>query len=148
MNGQCVLSCPEKYYPSSYLSDNKNVEELEYSTNVCLPCHYSCHECHGSNDYECLSCYPDASLIQHNSEESYCYPKAIISSIQSEEWYFRACVLLWVILILFVLFAAFYLARLRSIGSDVKDEAMQFKTLRKIRKIERDIQTSVYSDSD
>lgn len=77
-NGRCEAMCPERYFPSL---DGK-------SQPVCSYCHYTCKACSGPNDYQCASCYGDASLKQTSKAESYCYPKAILPALETSKWFY------------------------------------------------------------
>ncbi|KAF8794780.1 Furin-like protease kpc-1 like protein [Argiope bruennichi] len=73
--GMCVLQCPSGYYGSA-VGNYRSTQEL--TTSACLPCHYSCIECHGPNDYQCVLCHEDALLV-----DGYCEPKAMVDEVRS-----------------------------------------------------------------
>ncbi|XP_069695249.1 furin-like protease 1 [Periplaneta americana] len=81
--GQCLLVCPERLFPS--LSNQ--------SQSVCAYCHYTCKACAGPSDYQCVSCYGDALLQQISEAESYCYPKALLPALTTNKWYYWMVVL-------------------------------------------------------
>ncbi|XP_046678962.1 furin-like protease 1 isoform X1 [Homalodisca vitripennis] len=76
VEGRCAHNCTEGYYPAL--------------TNVCARCHYSCLSCSGPNDYQCLVCYGDALLVVFD-QESYCYPRTLVETMDITKWYYRAC---------------------------------------------------------
>ncbi|KFM80967.1 hypothetical protein X975_02879, partial [Stegodyphus mimosarum] len=71
----CVLQCPSGHYGSA-VGNYRSTHEL--TTSACLPCHYSCVECHGPNDYQCVLCHEDALL-----SDGYCEPKALVDEVRS-----------------------------------------------------------------
>ncbi|XP_054714340.1 furin-like protease kpc-1 isoform X2 [Uloborus diversus] len=73
--GYCVLQCPSGHYGSA-VSNYRSTHEL--TTSACLPCHYSCVECHGPNDYQCVLCHGDALLV-----DGYCEPKVMVDEVRS-----------------------------------------------------------------
>lgn len=76
--GRCEVACPERYFPS-----------LDAKLQpVCSYCHYTCKTCSGPSDYQCISCYGDASLKQTSKAESYCYPKAILPALETSRWFY------------------------------------------------------------
>lgn len=120
----------------------------EYEKNVCLPCHYTCETCNGSNDYQCTSCYPDEILINASNDEKYCFPNAIRTKINAELWYFRVCLLLIVILVIIITGMILYVLHERRLHQIRKNEFLHVEALRNIREIERKVKSAVYSDSD
>lgn len=76
--GRCEVACPDHYFPS-----------LDAKLQpVCSYCHYTCKTCSGPSDYQCVSCYGDASLRQTTKAESYCYPKAILPALETSRWFY------------------------------------------------------------
>ncbi|GFQ93427.1 hypothetical protein TNCT_344021 [Trichonephila clavata] len=73
--GMCVLQCPSGYYGSA-VGNYRSTQEL--TTSACLSCHYSCIECHGPNDYQCVLCHDDSLLV-----DGYCEPKAMVDEVRS-----------------------------------------------------------------
>ncbi|GIZ01575.1 uncharacterized protein CEXT_234551 [Caerostris extrusa] len=71
----CVLQCPSGLYGSA-VGNYRSTQEL--TTSACLPCHYSCIECHGPNDYQCVLCHEDSLLV-----DGYCEPKAMVDEVRS-----------------------------------------------------------------
>ncbi|KAF2882899.1 hypothetical protein ILUMI_23285 [Ignelater luminosus] len=148
--GKCLLECPEHLYPS-YLDaqksehGNKNLQALQ---SVCLHCHYTCKNCSGSSDYQCTACYPDALLVTSNNLESYCYPNFAVGNLQMEKWYFRAYLLLWLVILLFIFVLIYYIILEKRLRKKLHREAPQIDIISNIRKIEHNIKTAVYSDSD
>jgi hypothetical protein len=76
--GRCEAACPEQYFPSVNAK----------SQPVCSYCHYTCKACSGPSDYQCSSCYGDASLKHTTEAESYCYPKAILPALETSKWFY------------------------------------------------------------
>lgn len=146
--GRCLLECPQQYYPS--FLDDYQYSTLEESNkklirSICLPCHYTCEHCSGSNDYQCTSCFPDAVLTSINNYENYCYPHSIITNIELSKWYTRVYVLLWIILFLFILVMIAYIVHERRMRKQLLNET---DTINSSSKIEHNKKTTVYSDSD
>ncbi|CAH0389779.1 unnamed protein product [Bemisia tabaci] len=96
-DGKCSVQCPVGTYP--------------ITSDSCQKCHYSCRKCSGSNDYECTSCYADATLTNIDEGASYCYPKSLIPSIDATKWYFRACIALAINCFLISMMSCYFLHR-------------------------------------
>lgn len=141
----CVPSCPDQYYNSYYDYKAKSADEEDFIGNVnqCIPCHYTCRICNGSNDYQCAACFPDALLFERSTVEFYCYPSSVVNDILSEKWNFRMFVLLGIVLVVVVTLA---LWKICSNNNEVKFRHLD--TLKHIRDVERSAKGSVYSDSD
>lgn len=136
--------CPERYYPVYYDYERKpEAEELSTSLNQCVTCHYTCRDCHGSNDYDCTACFPDALLYRTANSESYCYPRSLVSDVLSEKWYFRVFVLLCA-----VGTALLGVLLWKCTRREKMTDVMQMDTLKNIRNIERNVKNTVYSDSE
>ncbi|KRT80455.1 Peptidase [Oryctes borbonicus] len=149
-NGKCVAKCPEKYYTSVLDTKIKETaEEMGARHSVCLECHYTCKLCSGSNDYQCIQCYPDAVLTNVSLSEVYCYPLSITDRIQDEKWFFRAFILLCVIIVLIIIVTCLLLY----INYKEKNSRRTYRfykrnLLRDIRNMEETVKTTVYRDSD
>lgn len=56
---------------------------------ACLQCYYTCKTCSGPNDYECTSCYGDASIEENSPGHKYCHNAGLVSKIMSSsKWYY------------------------------------------------------------
>lgn len=127
----------------------ETAEEIDTLRNICLECHYSCRECSGSNDYQCIKCYPDAVLTHVSTNEVYCYPLSITDRIQDEKWFFRAFILLCILIALTVLVACLLMyTNNREKRSKRKYKFYKKNLLNDIRNMEETVKTAVYSDSD
>jgi len=79
LEGSCVDKCPKQGYYQGVLGKSKK---------ACIKCYYSCQTCDGPNDYQCLSCYGDASL-EVSSGQKYCYNKTLLNRVESSSrWYY------------------------------------------------------------
>lgn len=59
---------------------------------ICLNCHYSCLNCSGPYDYQCTKCPEDAQLVfthDGNIDERYCYPKHLMTELETSIWLHR-----------------------------------------------------------
>lgn len=131
---ECVSSCPLGYF-------------VPENASVCIGCHYSCKSCFGSSDYECLECYPDYVLVNATVLEQFCYPRELVSKLNFVEWYYRTYVLLICILV-FLVCAFVYLA-IKNRKSKYKwQQLMQIESLNTIRNLEKNVKTTVYTDSE
>lgn len=146
-NNKCVQACPDQFYNSynDYQSKQGTVEEILGYVNQCIPCHYTCKTCTGSNDYQCSSCFPDALLYTQNPNELYCYPKILVSDVLSGVWYFRTFL---VLVFTLLLLTALGLWKMLSRRKKITNFDDQMDTIRHIRDIEKSVKSSVYSDSD
>merc|ERR1712226_1577829 len=80
-NGRCIDSCPAVGF---YKEDGGRGDG-----DKCVPCYYSCKTCNGPNDYQCLSCFGDATLDQESSEGRYCYNSSLVGRMLSaSRWYY------------------------------------------------------------
>lgn len=146
LDGNCIPVCPEKYYSNyyDYKRKSENAEDLILGTNQCLPCHYTCKQCNGSNDYECVECFPDAVIFNKNKEEFYCYPNSFMRDIDLERWYFRMVIFLLIVsLAVIIVWLWKCFAKRRQGRNFIHSDALQ-----NIRHIERSVKNAVYSDSD
>lgn len=149
-NGKCVPNCPEKYYASTLDTKLKETaEEIDETRKVCLECHYTCRLCAGSNDYQCIQCFPDALLTNISASETYCYPLSVTDRIQDEKWFVRVFILLCVVILLTILVTCLLLyTNHKEKKSKRKYKFYKKNLLRDIRNMEETVKTTVYSDSD
>lgn len=143
-NNNCYKECPLHTYVVEIDESNRG----GFIQSVCVPCHYSCETCNGSNDYQCTSCYPDEILIKRSNGENYCFPNAIRTKINAEVWYFWVCLLLVVILVILISSMILYIIHERRVHQMRKSEFLHLDSLRNIREIEKKVKSAVYSDSD
>lgn len=88
-NGECMVRCPVRTYPTN--------------NGICFDCHYTCYRCNGPNDYQCTSCWGDADLT-HVMGETFCYSKNIKSLLDDKTWHTVATVLLIINIFLLLIF--------------------------------------------
>ena len=80
LNGKCMHECPEGYYESQIGYDHHK---------TCIKCYYSCKTCTGSNDYQCASCYDDATLEEESHGQTYCHNKSLNEQVaHTSRWYY------------------------------------------------------------
>ncbi|TRY74010.1 hypothetical protein TCAL_03361 [Tigriopus californicus] len=78
-NGRCVDSCPAQGY---FLGESNRA-------SACIACYYSCQTCNGPNDYQCSSCFGDATLEEESPTQRFCYNKSLIQRVfYSSRWYY------------------------------------------------------------
>lgn len=145
----CLQKCPEKYY-NSVLDYTETEEEINLTKNqTCLSCHYTCKNCRGSMDYHCTECYTDAKIVHVSTSESYCYPIHIMAEVLSEKWYYRMFTMTYILVIVVTIPAVIYLCikRRQIFQSDSKEYA-HFDIVENIREMEKDIKSTVYTDSE
>jgi len=82
LGGKCVDSCPpEGYYQGV----------VRKSQPSCIKCYYSCKTCNGPNDYQCLTCYGDATLEESSEApgQFYCFNNDLLQRVgSSSKWYY------------------------------------------------------------
>ena len=80
LNGKCLHDCPKGYYKSETGYDHHK---------TCIKCYYSCKTCTGPNDYQCTSCYEDATLEEESHGQTYCHNKSLNDQvIHTSRWYY------------------------------------------------------------
>lgn len=140
-NDECVSSCPEQYYVQSVSNEKNNI-----TSKLCTPCHYSCKTCIAGAEYECTECYGDASLYIPSNYKSYCYSKSMLNEIQSIHWYYPTYItLLLIVCSILVCVGLGYIIRKCCYR---RHTYVHPETIQSIRKIEKSIKTSVYSDTE
>ncbi|KAJ2949506.1 hypothetical protein O0L34_g15428 [Tuta absoluta] len=71
------------------------------SPRICLPCHYTCANCFGPHNSQCLSCLEDAELFNQTDVEIkvYCYPKSVLPQISNANWHYKVNIGLSIIIL-------------------------------------------------
>lgn len=114
-SGQCYSHCPDSTYGSEVTAERSSRRRILESTlakrqdgkpsaleaqdmqvaldaapRTCLPCHYTCSKCSGSDDSQCLTCPEDAQLINLTVTESklYCYPNSVVAHLSDDTWHY------------------------------------------------------------
>ena len=92
----CVSTCPDYYFLKNLTrGPGKGIKAEEDPSWICLPCHYSCRTCSGSNEYDCLSCHDDSTLrINAHGTQSTCYTSQFLNSIESNEFWYKVLILI------------------------------------------------------
>lgn len=55
---------------------------------TCRPCHYTCYNCSGPQDYECTKCWGDAEVYSPSKDQTLCQPQSLLSAYRRQEsWY-------------------------------------------------------------
>lgn len=88
-NGECTTQCPDRTYKEN--------------DGICYNCHYTCYQCNGPNDYQCISCWGDADLTI-NMGQTYCYSKNIKNLLDDKTWHIIAIVLFIINIFLLLIF--------------------------------------------
>ena len=80
LNGKCLHDCPKGHYEGEIGYDHHK---------TCIKCYYSCKTCTGPNDYQCTSCYEDATLEEESHAQTYCHNKSLNDQvIHTSRWYY------------------------------------------------------------
>ncbi|XP_043235224.1 furin-like protease 1 [Amphibalanus amphitrite] len=73
--GSCVTDCP----PGRYADRDRA---------ACQPCHYTCAECDGPNDYQCSGCHGDATLTSGPLGARSCLNTELLERARAaDRWY-------------------------------------------------------------
>ncbi|CAH1158384.1 unnamed protein product [Phyllotreta striolata] len=142
--GICIPSCPDKFYNNLLDLGDASVESLS-GNQTCSPCHYTCKNCKGSLDSDCLGCFGDAKLVQL-SDESYCYPIHLIPDINTEIWYYRFFVILCIALLSLTTAVIFYCFCVKNKKSDYRKVNCDI-VAHQIGGIENDMKSNIYTDN-
>nr|CAH7745731.1 unnamed protein product [Callosobruchus chinensis] len=141
----CIQRCREKFY-NSLLDFPGEIADLE-KNQTCLACHYTCRNCMGSLDSQCIECYGDAKLFNVSKTESFCYPISLVSEVLAEKWYHSlftfSCIL---VIILAVLAVTYCVIKRRKNRNDAEYHKLNITD--EIRSMEKEIKSAVYSDSE
>ncbi|CAH1153649.1 unnamed protein product [Phaedon cochleariae] len=144
----CIQMCPEKYFNSILEYDESRKIQNLSKDETCLPCHYSCKNCIGSLDSNCVECYGDAKIVRTSSTDSYCYPVHILSEVLSEKWYYRMFTLTYIIVISMTILTVIYLCCKRR--QILQNDDMSYITLGvedDLKSSQKDIK-SIYTDNE
>ncbi|KAF7990056.1 hypothetical protein HCN44_008999 [Aphidius gifuensis] len=96
-DGRCFSKCPLSTYPA-----------YSQQINVCTMCHYSCLNCSGPSDVECISCHDDSTLLSLNTQEYQCVSKSLEWTTQSTKWFYRMTVIVTINLIIILAIFIYY----------------------------------------
>lgn len=72
--GRCYTVCPDHSYmlPEKLRRQSSLPQKMPHKE--CATCHYSCLECHGPNDYDCIRCLSESQFRRTKFNQTFCVP--------------------------------------------------------------------------